>query len=156
MRYRVLVPLGVGALLTVLALWVPVAVVAQAQSGKAATPNTLSGGTATTAIVWDPTAPPTGWTPPRTPWGDPDLQGYYLNTSYTPLERPAALKDKALYTKEEAIAAFKRAVAQDAEVDPTTIHYDWKEYGMDAWQSPIRPNRRHRSSSIRRMAESPR
>jgi hypothetical protein len=155
MRYRVLVPWGVGALVTALALWVPVAVMAQAQSGKAATasaqsgktaaptPNALSGGSASTALVWDPEAPPpTGWTPPRTPWGDPDLQGYYLNTSYTPLERPAALKDKALYTKEEAIAAFKKAVAQDAEVDPTTIHYDWKEYGMDAWQSPIRPNRR--------------
>ena len=25
------------------------------------------------------------WTPPRTPWGDPDLQGYYFNHSgYTP------------------------------------------------------------------------
>ena len=33
---------------------------------------------------------------------------------------PQALEDKALYTKEEAIAAFKKAVAHDAEVDPTT------------------------------------
>ena len=47
-----------------------------------------------------------------------------------------------MYTVEEAIAAFKVQVAQDAEVDPTTVHYDWKEYGMEAWQSPIRPNRR--------------
>jgi hypothetical protein len=142
MRNRVLVPLRVVAFVMVVASWISISVVAQGQS-KAPTPNAASGGTATTAMVWDPTAPPpTGWTPPRTPWGDPDLQGYYLNTSYTPLERPAALKDKALYTKEEAIAAFKRAVAQDAEVDPTTVHYDWKEYGMDAWQSPIRPNRR--------------
>src|SRR5262245_15161885 len=32
------------------------------------------------------------WTPPRTPWGDPDLQGYYFNHSgYTPLERPKEL-----------------------------------------------------------------
>lgn len=142
MRYRVLVRLGVGAL-TALALCVPVAVMAQAQSGKAPTPNELSGGTATTSLVWDPEAPPApGWTAPRTPWGDPDLQGYYLNTGYTPLERPVALKDKALYTKDEAIAVFRKTVAQDAEADPKAIHYDWKEFGMDAWQSPVRPNRR--------------
>ena len=28
---------------------------------------------------------------PRTPWGDPDLQGIWTNTTTTPLERPAAL-----------------------------------------------------------------
>ena len=82
------------------------------------------------------------WTPPRTPWGDPDLRGYYLNLSYTPLERPAALGDKAFYTEQEAIAAFKAEVEADAEVDPREVHYDWKEYGMDAWQSPVRPNLR--------------
>ena len=37
------------------------------------------------------------WTPPRTPWGDPDLQGYYFNHSgYTPLERPSELANKPL------------------------------------------------------------
>ena len=82
------------------------------------------------------------WTPPRTAWGDPDLQGYYLNLSYTPLERPAELAGKPFYTEQEAIAAFRKAVEADAEVDPRTVHYDWKEYGMDAWQSPIRPNLR--------------
>ena len=81
MRYRVLVPLGVGAFLTVVALWVPVAVVAQAQSGKPATPatasgktatpatpNALSGGTATTAWFGTQRRRP-GWTPPRTVGG---------------------------------------------------------------------------------------
>ena len=80
--------------------------------------------------------------PPKTPWGDPDLRGYFLNLSYTPLERPKELGDKAFYTPDEALAAFKKAVEEDAEVDPRTVHYDWKEYGMDAWQSPIRPNLR--------------
>jgi hypothetical protein len=76
---------------------------------------------------------------PKTPWGDPDLRGYFLNLSYTPLERPKELGDKAFYTPDEALAAFRKAVEEDAEVDPRTVHYDWKEYGMDAWQSPIRP-----------------
>src|SRR4030095_3415839 len=79
---------------------------------------------------------------PKTPWGEPDLRGYFLNLSYTPLERPRELGDKAFYTPEEALGAFKKAVEEDAEVDPRTVHYDWKEYGMDAWQSPIRPNLR--------------
>ena len=142
MRNRVLVRLSAVTLVMVV-VSASALVVAQAQSGAAATPNAKSGGTATTKLVWDPTAPPPAdWTPPRTPWGDPDLRGYYLNLTYTPLQRPAALAGKPLYTTEEAVAAFKKAVALDAEVDPTTIHYDWKEYGMDQWQSPVRPNRR--------------
>jgi len=38
------------------------------------------------------------WTPPRTPWGDPDLQGIYTNKdeNNTPFERPADLAGKHL------------------------------------------------------------
>lgn len=38
------------------------------------------------------------WTAPRTPWGDPDLQGYYNNTTEngTPLERPEEFAGKRL------------------------------------------------------------
>src|SRR5262245_58596387 len=87
-------------------------------------------------------AAPTHDTVPRTPWGDPDLRGVYLTATYTPLQRPAALANKPLYTEEEAVAAFKQAVESDAEVDPRTVHYDWKEYSMDAWQGGARPNLR--------------
>jgi hypothetical protein len=82
------------------------------------------------------------FTPGRTPWGDPDLRGVYLTATYTPLQRPPELANKPLYTEEEAVAAFKRAVEADAEVDPRTVHYDWKEYSMDAWQGGARPNLR--------------
>ena len=41
------------------------------------------------------------WTPPRTPDGQPDLQGYYTMQTFTPLERPAYLADKEFYTEEE-------------------------------------------------------
>jgi hypothetical protein len=82
------------------------------------------------------------WTPPKTSWGDPDLRGYWLLATYTPLQRPAEFKDKPFYTEEEAIQVFKRAVEADAEVDPRTVHYDWKEYGMDAWQAGAKPNMR--------------
>jgi hypothetical protein len=90
--------------------------------------------------VYDPTAP-TAANPPRTPWGDPDLRGYYLTASYTPLQRPDTVTT-ALYTPEEAIARFRQTASTDASVDPAQVHYDWKEFGMDAWQSPMRANRR--------------
>ncbi len=93
-----------------------------------------------TQRMWDPTAPrePS----PRTSWGDPDLAGYWLNVAYVPLERPSEYAGKPLYTEEEAVTAFVRWATQDAAVDPATVHYDWTEFGMDNWQSPIRPNRR--------------
>jgi len=92
------------------------------------------------ARVWDPTRPRLAR--PRTPWGDPDLRGYWVSATYTPMERPDALGSKAFYTPQEAIESFQRAVRGDAATDPAAVHYDWTEFGMDNWQSPIRPNLR--------------
>src|SRR5688572_5319444 len=93
------------------------------------------------ARVYDPNKPPMN-PPMRTAWGDPDISGYWLSLSYTPLERPEKFATKPLLTHQEAIEFFKQAVAADAAVDPATVHYDWKEFGMDNWQSPVRPNLR--------------
>ena len=41
------------------------------------------------------------WSPPQTPWGHPDLQGTWSNTTKTPLERPAGLAGKESLTDEE-------------------------------------------------------
>ena len=54
-----------------------------------------------------------GQTTPKTPWGDPDLQGTYTNKTITPLERPEALGDKEFLTAEE-VAAQNRASATRA------------------------------------------
>ena len=37
----------------------------------------------------------------RTPWGDPDLQGTWTNTTTTPLQRPTDLADQEFLTAEE-------------------------------------------------------
>ena len=42
------------------------------------------------------------WTPSRTPWGDPDLQGIWNFATSTPLERPAELGEKAVLSGAEA------------------------------------------------------
>ena len=92
------------------------------------------------ARVYDPSKQALA-NPPKTPWGHPDLRGYYITATYTPLQRPRGV-DKPLYTPEEAIGAFVTQADTDAKADPAVIHYDWKEFGMEAWQSPVRPNMR--------------
>ncbi len=43
-----------------------------------------------------------GWAAERTPWGHPDLQGIWDQTTGTPLERPADAGDRELLSDEEA------------------------------------------------------
>jgi hypothetical protein len=50
------------------------------------------------------------WAPPRTPDGQPDLQGVWTNMTVTPLERPADLADKPFFTESEAVEYAKKAV----------------------------------------------
>ena len=52
------------------------------------------------------------WKAPRTPDGQPDLQGIWTNASLTPLQRPAELSDKQFFTQEEAAAYEKQRILQ--------------------------------------------
>src|SRR5438874_13466315 len=53
---------------------------------------------------------PKRWTTPRTPDGQPDLQGIWSNATITPLERPNELAGKAFFTEQEAAEYEKRIV----------------------------------------------
>jgi hypothetical protein len=56
------------------------------------------------------------WSAPRTPDGQPDLQGVWDSASMTPLERPTQLGNKEFYTPEE-MAAYEKRRAQDLNRD---------------------------------------
>jgi len=59
------------------------------------------------------------WTPPRTTWGDPDLQGTYTNNNEyaMPLERPAEFAGKRAQDLTPAEIADVRRQAQQRMVD---------------------------------------
>src|SRR5438094_1201519 len=68
--------------------------------------------------------PITNWTPSRTAWGDPDLQGVYTFATPTPVERPKELSGKAVYTDAELAQVTARSEAarrarEEGTVGPT-------------------------------------
>ena len=83
-----------------------------------------------------PKAPGTAknWTPPHTPWGDPDLQGVWNNATITPLERPKELAGTDVLTDKQAAeleqrAAQSRVDSPPPKGDPGTYNQFWFERG---------------------------
>src|ERR1700757_4934614 len=54
-------------------------------------------------VVKSTTAAPKTWVAPKTPWGDPDLQGTWTSDDCigTPMNRPVNLGDRLYYTEQE-------------------------------------------------------
>ena len=72
-----------------------------------------------------PAAATANWTPARTSWGHPDLQGVYTFSTRTPLERPTTVAAKAAYTEAELAeleerAALQRESRETATIDPNS------------------------------------
>jgi hypothetical protein len=63
------------------------------------------------------------WTPPKTPWGEPDLEGIWpLNHLIaTPFQRPEMYGDRRLMSDEEFAAAQKRAQARNKQFESGAI-----------------------------------
>ncbi len=99
-------------------------------------------GLAAVCLVGAPAAPADAqqtaspWRTPRTPWGDPDLQGTWTNVTATPLERPRDLAGKLVLSEEERAERFRR-FTQEITTDTapragsTGSHNEyWRERGV--------------------------
>jgi hypothetical protein len=115
------------------------------------------------------------WAPPRTPWGDPDLEGIWPSTDMVgvPFERPAELAGRTELSNEEFAAreaqAGRQAVADSQEFvstaprtgDGTGPPSHWLEWGKPSRQAslvvepgdgklpPMTPEGQQRSASSR-------
>ena len=85
------------------------------------------------------------YTAPRTPDGQPDLQGFWSNQTYTTLERPDGVTS-AYFTPEELAARVGGAATREsAQTDPGTVpdvHYDFTQFGLDRSQAARADNLR--------------
>jgi hypothetical protein len=77
------------------------------------------------------------YTPPKTPDGQPDIQGIWSTLTTVPLERPANVGAKEFYTPDDLAAQAKRAGARGGgrgaatETGDLAVHYDVSQFGLD-------------------------
>src|SRR5215475_16083048 len=75
--------------------------------------------------------------PAQTP---PDLEGIWTSASVVPLERPASLKGKEFYTKQEAEENAKRVLGMSSWErlgSQAPEHYNMSQYGLDLSQVKV-------------------
>src|SRR5690349_5829710 len=100
-----------------------------------------------------------GWVQPKTPWGDPDLQGVWRYEASVPLERPAQFQGRAALTDEEVAkiqkveddqAAQRLAGAEGTAVGRRSVGESpirGNEYNS-FWQDHGRPRQVYKQTSL--------
>src|SRR5262245_44380539 len=96
MRTRLLISLAASSAIVVSAVLAPQPLAGQS---KAAAPKAKK------------------WAQPKTPDGQPDLQGVWTNATITPFERPTSMAGKAFLNEEEAAALERQSAERRATVD---------------------------------------
>ena len=142
MRYR----LRTSMVVLVMLLVALGAVAEQAPPAKPASPAPPASAVPSKPAPKRP-APPKAWTPTRTPWGDPDLQGVWNDATSTPLQRPSARAGKDVLSDEEA-NEFQQELAFDLTRDrrdggpEVDVNRAYNDHWMDARRLKITADRR--------------
>ena len=63
----------------------------------------------------------------------PNLQGYWTNATFTPLERPVELANKEFFTKEEAAEFDRKRLERENAQAKNDIHYDNTLWQTETW-----------------------
>ncbi|PYS55537.1 MAG: hypothetical protein DMG13_03580 [Acidobacteria bacterium] len=127
--------ISMGILAAAIAL---VSLSAVAGQAPASAPKTKAAKTAPAAKTW---------APPKTPWGDPDLQGVWNDATSTPLQRPTELSGKDVLTDEEA-EEFQEETAKNLSRDrrdggpDADVNRAYNEHWMDARRLKITEDKR--------------
>ena len=91
------------------------------------------------------------WNAPRTPWGDPDLQGVWNDATSTPLQRPGGVGDQQVLRDDEVVG-FQDDLAYNLTRDrrdggpEIDVNRAYNEHWMDARRLKITAD--HRTSLI--------
>ena len=83
------------------------------------------------------------WTAPKTPWGDPDIQGQWPAVANIPMQRPASFGTRALLTDEE-LAQRERQVQSQLAADGEAFSKGSEGVTINPpsyWQERGKPNR---------------
>jgi len=93
----------------------------------------LSAGVAAGQSASGPRGEDARWSPPRTAWGAPDLQGVWDYRTMTPLQRPREFTGKTVMSPEEAVAYTARRLEEQADYDASpSVHAKWwLDYGTE-------------------------
>jgi len=69
----------------------------------------------------------------QAPKAHPNLQGYWTNATFTPLERPAELANKEFFTKAEAAEFDRKRLERENAQSKEDIHYDNALWQTETW-----------------------
>ena len=69
----------------------------------------------------------------QAPKAHPNLQGYWTNATFTPLERPAELANKEFFTKAEAAEFDRKRLERENSQSKEDIHYDNALWQTETW-----------------------
>jgi hypothetical protein len=121
-----------------------VSVLAQSASPSASKPP-AAGAANVGAVKTEATAPAKAgpFKIPRTPDGQPDLQGFWTNATLTPLQRPNNVTTEYVTRDDFEKRVAQRAATDEEQTTPGTVadvHYDFTQFGLDKTQSRISSN----------------